>query len=93
MPRWVMTAAGVWEYPALGFRATGNSILIATAAPDDKWALNGDQNAPETVTRWTLGNVDPTDGGPPAQQAIVDLPDGGTPAETAYTLTVDGGTP
>lgn len=93
MARWVLTAAGTWEYDALGFRASQGQILDASAPPDQRWSLNGSQSAAETVTRWTLGTIDPTDGGPPAQQAVADLPDGGAPAETAYDLIVDGGTP
>lgn len=54
------------DYPTLGFYADTGDILIATAAPDARWSLNGNQSAAETVTRYTIGGdpsyVEPGDG-------------------------------
>lgn len=55
MSKWVLSSGGPLDYPTLGFRANTGQILSATAAPDGRWSLNGDQGAAETVTRYTIG--------------------------------------
>lgn len=67
MSKWVLDQ---WDeqldYPTLGFTADPDDILSASAAPDGRWSLNGDQGAAETVTRYTIGGdpsyVEPGDG-------------------------------
>lgn len=92
MARYVLDAAGVWEYTALGFRATQGDVLIAESAPDARWSLGPNQAAAETVVRHTLGSLDPYDGGIPAQHAVLDHLDGGTPTTQAFDP-MEGGTP
>lgn len=66
MSKWVLGSGGPLDYPTLGFRANTGQILSASAAPDGRWSLNGDQGAAETVTRYTIGGdpsyVEPGDG-------------------------------
>lgn len=68
MSKWVLDqwSNGPLDYPTLGFTAEAGDILDATAAPDARWSLNGDQGAAETVYRYTLGGdpnyVEPTNG-------------------------------
>lgn len=67
MTRYVMDQwSSTLDYPTLGFTADPNDILIATAAPDGRWSVNGNQSAAETVTRYVIGvdpsYVEPTDG-------------------------------
>lgn len=94
MSKWVLSRAGVWEYPSLGFRAPDGAILDAHAPPDQFWSRNGDQGAAETVVRHTLGDFDvDLDGGVPAQMAQDDWIDGGTPSTTAFDIVSDGGAP
>lgn len=92
MARFILDAAGTWEYTALGFRATQGDVLIAESAPDGRWSLAANQSTAETVTRHTLGSLDPFDGGVPAQHALYDHFDGGVVTATGYDL-LDGGTP
>jgi len=94
MPRYVLTATGTFEYTALGFTASTGNILIANAAPDSRWGLNGDQAAAETVTRYVLGSagaIDVYDGGQLVQHAIPDQNDGGTMSDPSSDI-IDGGT-
>lgn len=67
MSKWILDQWGEsLDYPSLGFTADPDDILDATAAPDGRWSLNGDQGAAETVTRYTIGGdpsyVEPGDG-------------------------------
>lgn len=60
MSKWVLNqSSAALDYPTLGFRANPGDILDATAAPDGRWSLNGNQAAAETVARYTIGMVDP----------------------------------
>lgn len=65
MSKWVY-AGDPRDYATLGFSCVNGSILDASAAPDFRWTLNGDQGAAETVTRYVLGAdpsyIEPTDG-------------------------------